>query len=224
MRWFLIRRLQFKSILAASDSNLNVDRYLRLIGLAVGDSILLLFSVAFLLGVLFSDLSQFEFDKWTDWDTVHAGFSVISQYPEETLSPSVYNNFVITFYTIPLYSFLFFTFFGLGEEAINDYVRVIGSIRNMLDKTGVWPLKYVSRLSPYFNCPWLIRRRSAWPAHELPTLGSKVIPTTGSHYTGALASGSEPNTPHDRSFAESYEPTLFRSRGAIGVTVEKTVV
>jgi hypothetical protein len=188
----------------------------------VGDSFLLLFSVAFLLGVIFSDLSQFEFDEWTDWDTVHAGFSVISQYPEETLAPSVYNNFVIGFYTIPIYSFLFFTFFGLGEEAINDYVRAIHSCRNFLDRIGVWPRRYV--ITWLLWCSRLTSRRSAWPAHELPTLGSKVIPTTGSHHSLTIAHGSEPNTPHDRSFADSYEPTLFRSRGAIGVTVEKTIV
>jgi pheromone a factor receptor len=136
VRWFLVRRLQFKSILAASDSHLTVDRYLRLIALAVGDSFLLLFSVAFLLGVVFSDLSQFEFSEYTSWDTVHAGFSVISQYPEETLAPSVYNNFIISFYTVPIYSFLFFTFFGLGEEAISDYVRAIAFSRRLSERIG----------------------------------------------------------------------------------------
>lgn len=118
-----MRRLQFRSILAASESHLTVDRYLRLIALAVGDGLLLLFSVAFLLGIVFSDLDQFEFSEYKSWDTVHAGFSVISQIPEETLAPSVYANFVISFYTVPIYSFLFFTFFGLGEEATADYVR-----------------------------------------------------------------------------------------------------
>lgn len=137
VRWFLVRRLQFKSILAASDTHLTVDRYLRLIALAVGDSFLLLFSVAFLLGVVFSDLSQFEFTEYTSWDTVHAGFSVISQYPEETLAPSVFNNFVISFYTVPIYSFLFFTFFGLGEETISDYVRAIAFSRNLSERIGL---------------------------------------------------------------------------------------
>jgi pheromone a factor receptor len=141
VRWFLIRRLQFKSILAASDKHLNVDRYLRLIALAFGDSTVLVFNVAFLLGVVFADLSQFNFDEYTDWDTVHAGYSVISQYPEETLAPGVYYNFVVSFYTVPLYSFLFFTFFGLGEEAINDYVRALHAGRRLLDRSGIWPLR-----------------------------------------------------------------------------------
>lgn len=141
MRWFLIRRLQFRSILAASDKHLNVDRYLRLIALAVGDSTVLVFNVAFFLGVVLSDLSQFSFDKYTDWDTVHAGYSVISQYPEETLTPGLYYNNVVSFYMVPLYSFLFFTFFGFGEEAINDYVRALGAGRRSLDRLGIWPLR-----------------------------------------------------------------------------------
>lgn len=137
VRWFLVRRLQFRSILAASEPHLTVDRYLRLIALAVGDGFLLLFSVAFLLGIVFSDLDQFEFSEYKSWETVHAGFSVISQIPEETLAPSVYANFVISFYTVPIYSFLFFTFFGLGEEATADYVRAFQKCHDLLARAGL---------------------------------------------------------------------------------------
>lgn len=136
IRWFLIRRLHLRSIFAASGSGLTVDRYFRLIALAVSDGIVLLFS-RLCLWYHPRQSRRLHHTRSAGWDTIHAGFELIAQYPEEILTNSAHIVFVINFYNIPMYSLVFFTFFGLGEEAIEDYVNAARSVRAFLVRKGL---------------------------------------------------------------------------------------
>ncbi|RXK42208.1 hypothetical protein M231_00566 [Tremella mesenterica] len=156
IRWFLIRRLQFRSILASADSNLTVARFFRLIALAITDITVITVEIALQLGLALSTPNSFR--KYTSFRDVHTDFGLISQFPAETLTWKPHTGFVVAFYTCPIYSIIFFAFFGLGDEALNDYIRVTRKAIGF-----VLPSAWGSRPLPGKN------------HNVLPTLGSKVI-------------------------------------------------
>ncbi|WVR04395.1 hypothetical protein IAU60_001397 [Kwoniella sp. DSM 27419] len=153
VRWFLIRRLQFQTVLTSSNSNLSISRYLRLIALAVIDSsILLAYSI-----YNFTSANDSSIKPYVSWAFVHDRYSHIAQYPEELIGPT-YPVFVANIYLPITYAIVFFTFFGFGEEAISEYIRVWRWIFSSVSTC-------TSRRLRHDNV--------AVPAHF--TLGSKVV-------------------------------------------------
>lgn len=142
IRGFLIRRLQFRSILAKSDSNLTVGRYLRLIALAVTDAGILVFNTIVAVVVMFvvnESYGSASLQQYTSWDYVHHNYGQISQFPSILASPTSHLGQVIGFYVAPLYSITFFIFFGFGEEAIKEYVSLGHTTRRLLVRAGILP-------------------------------------------------------------------------------------
>lgn len=118
LRWFLIRRMQFVAVLHASSVGLTTGRYLRLISLALVDVTLVIF------GTLFTMISSFKnlrLESYESWQSAHQDFGQVLQFPED-----IHDNVTtaIPLYLFPLYSFTFFIFFGFGEEAIHEYIRI----------------------------------------------------------------------------------------------------
>lgn len=134
MRWFLIRRLQFRTILASSDSKLSIGRYIRLIALAVTDSTVVLVVIVYAAVNALSD-SSLPMRPYRDWAYVHQDFSQISQYPEELFSSS-WPAVVMNVYAPTLYSILFFAFFGFGEEAVSEYLSIGDKVIQLLETMG----------------------------------------------------------------------------------------
>lgn len=135
IRWFLVRRLQFRSILANSESNLSVGRYLRLIALAVADVAILIFNATVALTTTFTGIASFReaaVQPYTSFAAVHKSFGQISQFPEIMYTPTANIAQTIGFYVLPLYSITFFIFFGFGEEAIAEYMRLEARLRAWL--------------------------------------------------------------------------------------------
>lgn len=127
MRWFLIRRLQFRSILAKSESSLSIGRYLRLIALAVADSGILVLNAVVALVTTFSGITGLRDNPvkpYTSFQDIHFHFEQISQFPESMYTTNANIAQTIGFYVLPLYSITFFIFFGFGEEAITEYLRL----------------------------------------------------------------------------------------------------
>lgn len=134
MRWFLIRRLQFRTILASSDSKLSIGRYIRLIALAVTDSTVVLVVIVYAAVNALSD-SSLPIRPYRDWAYVHQDFSQISQYPEELFASS-WPAVIMNVYAPILYSILFFTFFGFGEEAVSEYLAIGDKVIQLLETMG----------------------------------------------------------------------------------------
>ena len=60
----------------------------------------------------------------TSFKNVHLDFSKISQYPlTAILTSRDFSSYVVSVYIYPIYAFIFFAYFGLGEEALADYIR-----------------------------------------------------------------------------------------------------
>ena len=119
IRWFLVRRLQFRAILASSHTGLSVSRYLRLIALAVVVVTVLLANDLTALATALVDSKVYPYTSWSD---VHQQYGIISQFPEAVQSPVINIATVIGLYASPFYALIFFVFFGLGEDAIVEYI------------------------------------------------------------------------------------------------------
>jgi hypothetical protein len=134
----LVRRLQFRSILAKSESNLTIGRYLRLIALALVDTGILIFNtiVAIVVGLI-SNENYRALRPYTSWSDVHNNYAQISQFPAALRTPAYDVGSVIGLYLAPLYSITFFIFFGFGEEAIKEYVAIGRLLQSLAMKAGV---------------------------------------------------------------------------------------
>ena len=130
IRWFVIRRLQFRSILAASNSGLNISRYLRLIALAVVLNVILLSNDLIL--IVFTLSTRIESSE--SLSAVHTGFDVISYFPESLYNQTYLAIQVLQIYIGPFYALVFFIFFGLSEEAISDYVGLMGKGQHLVTR------------------------------------------------------------------------------------------
>lgn len=72
---------------------------------------------------------------YRDWAYVHQDFSQISQYPEELFASS-WPAVVMNVYAPIMYSILFFTFFGFGEEAVSEYLAIGDKVIQLLETMG----------------------------------------------------------------------------------------
>nr|XP_019008795.1 uncharacterized protein I206_06479 [Kwoniella pini CBS 10737]OCF47576.1 hypothetical protein I206_06479 [Kwoniella pini CBS 10737] len=205
IRWFLIRRLQFQTILAASDSSLSTSRYLRLVALAVTDS-------AILIAYTIYDStpnSDAPLLPYQSWKAVHLNFDQFAQYPEELLG-TVYPIFVANVYAPFLYSIIFFAFFGFGEEAISGYLTLASRFMSLLERIG-------------------FRRNTS--AHRFDdqnfTLGSKIMPADGD----AVSFGERPEdvaTATEQQAKPDYRlgktGYVNQLHDGVAVTVERSIV
>lgn len=74
---------------------------------------------------------------YTSWDDIHYQFGLISQVAESQLSPFAHVVSVLSLYAAPLYAFVFFIFFGLGEEAVSEYVKMYGRLLRLAERVGL---------------------------------------------------------------------------------------
>lgn len=98
-----------------------MSRYLRLIALAVAEIVILLTND--LIGLIVVTLDS-QIRPYGSFKEVHLDFGTVSQFPDGQQSQSTNFVNVIALYASPLYALVFFVFFGLGEEAITEYVAV----------------------------------------------------------------------------------------------------
>src|SRR6202034_2726481 len=61
---------------------------------------------------------------WTSWDVVHSNFSRIQLFPMIGIPQWYLSIMMVLWWAMPVSSFLFFLFFGFGEEAMKEYRQV----------------------------------------------------------------------------------------------------
>lgn len=116
------RRNSLKEFLNTNASGLDADRYLRLMCFSAVE-----LTVAFPLGLymlLNNALNNIMF-PWLSWEDTHYKFNRFDQIPAALfdLDTATGLQFAVTIWIFPFLSVLFFLFFGLGREQINQYKR-----------------------------------------------------------------------------------------------------
>ncbi|TFY56930.1 hypothetical protein EVJ58_g7330 [Rhodofomes roseus] len=114
---FFRQRASFATHLQSCDSALTTSRYLRLIAISITEMVWGTSLTAF---AMYDNISPGLF-PYVSWAYVHAGFSRIGQYALVEFTPGALQHIFLLFWAIPASSFVFFVFFGFGEEATKDY-------------------------------------------------------------------------------------------------------
>jgi pheromone a factor receptor len=123
---FYHRRAQFKELLA-SNNNLNLNRYVRLMCLASTD---LLFTIPLAIWVLWVNVKVVGLSPWISWEDTHSNFSRVVQVPGIYWRSDPYT--VASLETLRwatvACSFLFFGYFGFADEAMKNYRSAFYSV------------------------------------------------------------------------------------------------
>jgi pheromone a factor receptor len=126
LRWFVHRRVQFRTTLQSSQSGLTVDHYFRLIALSITEMVYMLSMCVF---IAYTNLQQYGFRPWVSWDYVHEDWFRIVQYSKVLVPNFFWDYYLPIWYIIPLTSMIFFAFFGFGREANAEYAKWFQWIR-----------------------------------------------------------------------------------------------
>lgn len=133
IRIFNKRRSEFNDLLSAN-SNLNSNRYFRLMFLAGLD---LCTTIPIAVYMIFLN-TQFGLDPWISWSDTHFDFSRIGQFPaliwqnNPTIKVAMYLSRGLTIAC----AFIFFMFFGFAAEARKNYKKVYVSVTHVFGGTS----------------------------------------------------------------------------------------
>jgi pheromone a factor receptor len=117
---FVQRRAQFGQMLQTSQTGLNTSRYLRLLGMAVTTVTCSLGFTVFILVLNFQAEELRVYDTWAD---VHSDWLRIGQFPRIEAPIQYWTDEEISWMLLPITAFIFFAFFGFGQEALSEYSR-----------------------------------------------------------------------------------------------------
>jgi hypothetical protein len=124
LRAFAKRRSQFKQLLSAH-SNLNSNRYFRLMGLS---GIELLSTIPISSWVIYSNSAD-GVEPWKGWEDTHSHFSRVDQFPSLIWrNGPAHFGIEFTRWSIVVCAFIFFAFFGFADEARKNYHHVFSSV------------------------------------------------------------------------------------------------
>ncbi|KAH7338565.1 STE-3-like pheromone receptor [Rhizoctonia solani] len=120
LRWLVHRRTQFQVALPSRPYGMTTERHLRLVAL----SITLMLSVTSMTVFVFvTNLTQAGLRPWISWDFVHEDWYHINQISKSIPPQSLWDHYLVGWYTVPFTSVIFFAFFGLGREAKDEYTK-----------------------------------------------------------------------------------------------------
>jgi len=123
---------------------------------------------------------QFTIRPYKSWDYVHEFYGEISQFVEAQKSPGDNLQSVVALYAAPLYSLIFFIFFGLGEEAITEYIAIYQRCLTILERIGLRAkTRWVHASYRLHVDSLLMFSPSPTVGPALPNLGSKAVSATG---------------------------------------------
>ncbi|KAF7293020.1 Argonaute-like protein [Mycena indigotica] len=127
IRAFYASHLQFKELLSSSNTNLNINRYFRLMALASVD---LIFTIPLGIWVLYNNVAVVGLSPWISWEDTHSNFSRVVQVPgifwrSDPLTAASLET--LRWATI-FCAFVFFGFFGFADEAMKNYKTVVNSV------------------------------------------------------------------------------------------------
>ncbi|WVQ68945.1 uncharacterized protein L199_007154 [Kwoniella botswanensis] len=188
IKFFLSRRLQFQTLLRSSKSGLNNRHYVRLMALASVDILLGLPLTVFSLSQTVIKRQPYE-----SWAIVHYNWSRVDQYHAYQVLNTAGNTgaIVLPRWHAPLLSIIFFLFFGVSIDSINEYCRWIDWFKSKLPPWLVQPNKPLPIFVPKLGST--VARPIAGDWKEPSTLEESIIGETQSdkHMRGSQTSGLE---------------------------------
>ncbi|KAK7039959.1 GPCR fungal pheromone mating factor [Favolaschia claudopus] len=124
-------RAQLKELFSSTNSNLNLNRYIRLMLLACTN---LFMTIPLSIWVLWVDVRIFGLSPWISWEDTHRNFSRVTQIPGTFWRSDIYiaASLETTRWLTVACSFLFFTYFGFGDEAMKNYRAAFTSVTNRM--------------------------------------------------------------------------------------------
>ncbi|KAH7338566.1 STE-3-like pheromone receptor [Rhizoctonia solani] len=120
LRWLIHRRTQFNATLPPHPPDLTTWRHIRLVALS---ATMMLSGTAMTIFVFVINLTNSGLWPWISWDYVHEDWQTIAYYEKESLLQADWDRYLIAWYTVPFNSVIFFAFFGLGQEAKDEYTK-----------------------------------------------------------------------------------------------------
>ncbi|KAF5329526.1 hypothetical protein D9619_009306 [Psilocybe cf. subviscida] len=147
---FLRRRLTFAAHLQNSNSALTTNRYMRLIAMSLAQMVC---------GTSLTSYNLYNNVKvglrpWTSWADVHSDWNRADQWLLDELPPAFVNSMFLLWWAMPISAYIFFVFFGFGEEAKKEYKRFYAWFRKAVlrrpadDKKGLPMCSFPSSCSP----------------------------------------------------------------------------
>ena len=133
VRAFMKRRKQLRDLIA-SNADWTYSRYWRLTAVACVD---LFFTIPLATWGIVGNLIHHELHPWISWDNTHFDYSRVDQIPRVLLdqSPLAVDVLEINRWGAVLCSFVFFTFFGVADEARKNYRLLASAIARRLGWT-----------------------------------------------------------------------------------------
>ena len=119
LRHFIYRRLEFNLHLQTSDSGLSMNHYLQLFTIA---AINIFWSVTLAFFNLYHNSSG-GLRPWTTWEDVHSNWNRISEWPRSTVSKELHDSTLLTWWAMPVSSYIIFLSFGSGVVAKQEYLQ-----------------------------------------------------------------------------------------------------
>ncbi|TDL26927.1 STE3-domain-containing protein [Rickenella mellea] len=134
LRHFIKRRLSFSIHLQGTGSALTTQQYLRLLAMAVVE---IMWSTALIAVNMWSTISP-GLRPWTSMADVHSNFSRVDLYPLILLPRQTQVLTELFWWWIPVSAYVFFLFFGLGEETVSEYkAGLFWCRRNIFRRNGI---------------------------------------------------------------------------------------
>ncbi|KAI9057578.1 B mating type pheromone receptor [Trametes sanguinea] len=125
LRHFFRQRLTFAMQLKNSNSALSTGRYLRLVAMSI---LQIVWQTTLTALTMYDNISP-GLRPWTNWADVHSDFGRVDTIPMFVYPVSYQRQFFLFLWVMPVSSYIFFIFFGFGEEAVKDYKNAFKWIR-----------------------------------------------------------------------------------------------
>ncbi|CAE6438243.1 unnamed protein product [Rhizoctonia solani] len=69
---------------------------------------------------------------WVSWDYIHDDWQRIDVFEKEIVPQTQRDRFLVTWYMVPFTSVIFFSFFGLGQEAREEYIKYVRFVKTRI--------------------------------------------------------------------------------------------
>jgi pheromone a factor receptor len=228
IRAFAKRRVQFKQLLSAN-SNLNSNRYFRLMCLA---GIELLCTIPLSSWVLYNNAAN-GVVPWKGWEDTHSHFARVDQIPAIIWrnNYATHVSFELTRWSMVVCAFIFFAFFGFADEARKNYRHAFSSVAKRVGystgsmtsgasstnggKTGISDLSFKAGLP---SLPVFVRQETTrtTDADSIASYDEKMAArisissafddSKGKSYSPSTSSGSSASSIHDRDYSPPRHP------------------
>ncbi|TFY75333.1 hypothetical protein EWM64_g8679 [Hericium alpestre] len=211
---FFRRRMMFAKHLQQSNSGLTTARYFRLMLMAVVEMFWTI--VVSALNVYFTTRSGLR--PWTGWGDVHFDFPQIGQFPFVLISMDDRRWTFALWWTLPVSSYIFFLFFGFGEDALREYRKCMDWVRVHIfrrptSSSSFAPMGSSSRYSPSVPVP--LSSTSSFGTETKPSVhayGNKILSPKALEAADAGSSvniaSTPPHTPLDHPASAYYLATF----------------